>query len=101
MPSEAEGYALPLSGFQFGCEAPNIHTKSAATVNTPGLVIIVARYFHRGYTLPLKSATVRVLGKARPVGADAWIDWSCELSRCMTERTDYAGIWGIGPFTSF
>jgi hypothetical protein len=101
-PSEAGGYALPLSGYVFGSDTPaNVRTKGAVTVNAPGLVTITAHYRQDGYTLPLRSETVRVVGRARPIGADAWIDWSCELSRRFPERKDHAGIWGVGPFTSF
>jgi hypothetical protein len=102
LPSEAGGYALPLSKFSFGSDtAGNIVSKSAITVNMPGLVTITANYLQNGYALPLESESVRVVGKARPIGADGSIDWSRELTRCFRERADYVGIWGIGPFTSF
>jgi hypothetical protein len=102
MPSEAGGYALPLSEYSFGCDSPvNVVTKRAVTVYTASLVMITARYAQSSYNLPLTSHAVRVVGKARPVGADGWIDWSCELPRQFPERRDHAGIWGVGPFTSF
>jgi hypothetical protein len=101
-PAEAGGYALPLGEYSFGSDTPgNARTKSAVTVHTPGLVIISAQYVQNSYTLPLTSQKVQVVGKARPVGADATIDWSCELARRFPERTEHAGIWGIGSFTSF
>jgi hypothetical protein len=102
MPSEAGGYRLPLSDFSLGSDSPvNVRTKSAITLNTPSLVIITAKYSQTSYNLPLKSETVRVAGKARPIGAEGSIDWSCELTRAYPERRDHAGIWGLGPFTSF
>jgi hypothetical protein len=102
MPAEAGGYGLPLSDYSFGSDTPgNVRTKGAVTVNTPGLVIITAKYIQNGYSLPLQSETVRVAAKARPVGEDGVIDWNCELRRCFPERKDHAGIWGVGPFTSF
>jgi hypothetical protein len=70
-------------------------------VKTPGLVIVRGQYTQHGYMLPLRSMAVRVVGKARPVGADGSIDLSCELTRTLFERKDHAGIWGVGPFTSF
>jgi hypothetical protein len=104
-PSEAGGYSLTLAVFNFSSDTPsNIPTKTAVTINTPGLVSINAHYGQKGYTLPLKSETVRVVGKARPTGADAWFDWSCELptfERKESELRDYVGIWGVGPFRSF
>ncbi len=101
-PSEASGYSLPLANFSLGSDSPgNVRTKSAVTVNTPGVVIITAYYQQTGYSLPLKSETVRIAGKARPIGADGSIDWSCDLARCYPERKDLAGFWGLGPFTSF
>jgi hypothetical protein len=101
-PSEAADYALPLADFSFGSDMPdNVVTKNAATVKTPGLVTVEGHYAQYGYSLPLKSERVRVVGKARPIGADGSIDWSCELARQFPERKNYAGIWGIGPFASF
>src|SRR5258708_6245175 len=73
MPSEVEGYPLPHS--DYSCGSPtggNLGGNSAVTVNTPGVVTISATYIQHGSSLPLKSGTVRVVGKARPVGADGW-----------------------------
>jgi hypothetical protein len=102
LPSEAEGYELPLSNYFFRCESPaNVETKSAVTIVTPDVVLIRATYVQSSHTLPLKSEVVRVRGKVRPIGADGVIDWSCDLPRRSPERTEWVGIWGTGPFDSF
>jgi hypothetical protein len=102
LPSEAADYPLHLSGFSFDTDTPgNISAKSAVTVNTPGLVTVSASYIQKSYTLSLKSETVRVVGKARPIGADRAIDWSCDLTRRDTKHGGYVGIWGFGTSTAF
>jgi hypothetical protein len=107
LPSEANGYSLPLSQFRFDTDMPgNITAKSGVTVTTPGLVTVSAYYLQKSYTLPLKSVIVRVVGKARPIGADSSIDWSCELTRCSpehnsSEQSANVGMWEYGSFTPF
>jgi hypothetical protein len=70
-------------------------------VNTPGVVTITGYYIQGSYTLPLKSETVRVVGKVQPIGAEVLINWNCELTRTLHERKDHVGVWGFGPFNSF
>jgi hypothetical protein len=102
-PSEASGYSLPLGQFVLGSDTPgNVATKSAVTVTTPGVVTISGYYDQKSYTLPFKSQTVRVVGKARPIGADGSIDLDCELTGTIEEpKRPYVRMWGFGPFTSF
>jgi hypothetical protein len=102
IPSEGGGFTLPLRDYLFGSDTPgNVTTTRAVTVITPGLVHVRATFVQNTYLLPLTSETVRVIGKARPVGTDGWIDWSCELRRCFVDRKDHAGIWGVGPFMTY